>query len=272
MSHDECSLDLNPFGRFCGFLVDRAGAGGVVGPVATRLIWGLVLLIGLLLAGRIARRVVTHAMERSATDVQVRTLVNNVLAATTIAVAVLAALTQAGVPLSALLTFGGVGILAIGLAFQDLLRNVLAGIILLVERPFRLGDLVTIGDLTGRVQTIQLRTTALRLGDGRLAVIPNLSAFNGSVINASAYDVRQFGVSAWVDEDADIGEAMRTARTVLEETPAIEKEPSPKVVPQLDADHHVTLLCQYWLRQESTDPDAVAADVLRRLQAGLRRR
>src|SRR5260221_2766304 len=113
----------------------------------------------------------------------------------TLTVAVLSGLTAGGLSISILLTVAGVGSLAIGLAFQDLLRNVLAGIFLLIERPFRICDLITVGDQTGSVQTIQLRTTALRTPDRKLAILPNLAAFAGTRINATAYDIRQYSVA-----------------------------------------------------------------------------
>jgi small-conductance mechanosensitive channel len=265
----ECMFDNNPLGGLCG-LIDEHTHGAIAGPILGRLLWALVILVVVIVAGRVLRTIGEHGLERGGADAQVRTLVHNVLVASTVVLALLAALTAAGLPLSVLLTFGGLTSLAIGLAFQDLLRNVIAGIFLLVERPFRLGDLITVGELTGTVQTVELRTTALRLGDGRLAVIPNLSAFGGAVINASAYALRQFTVSIRLAADADVEEAMRRARQVLEATPALEKEPPPRVQPDLDLDASVSLHCQYWLKPVDHDPDAVAADLATRLGAALR--
>ena len=201
----ECTFDLNPLGGLCRVL-DEQTHRAILGPLVGRALWGMAIFAIVLVAGRISRGIVHHALDRANTDAQVRTLVNNVMVAATLVLAVLAGITGVGVPLSVLLTFGGLTSLAIGLAFQDVLRNVLAGIFLLIERPFLIGDLVTIGELTGKVQTIELRTTSLRLGDGRLAVIPNLTAFNGNVINASASEVRQFTVAVWVPPERDLGE------------------------------------------------------------------
>jgi small conductance mechanosensitive channel len=269
---DRCSLDNNPLGDLCRFINDHAG-GPVAGPILTRLLWALALLLVIVVSGRIVRGITGHALERSRADAQVRTLVRNVFAAATTVIAILAALTAVGLPISVLLTFGGLGTLAIGFAFQDLLRNVLAGIFLLVERPFVIGDLITVGsppsDLTGNVQTIELRTTSLRLSDGRLAVIPNLNAFSSNVINANAYDLRQYTVSVWLSSDSDVEAAMRTARGILEAQPEVEDEPPPKVVPDLVIDVGVTLKCQYWLRYRDSDPDTVAAALVQRISAEL---
>ena len=263
----ECQFgDNDPLGDLCQ-LIDDHTRNAVLGALVGRALWAVVLLGAIIVAGRILRRVVEHALARRETDVQLVTLIHNVMIVGSIVVAILAALTGAGLSISVALTFGGLTSLAIGLAFQDLLRNVLAGIFLLLERPFRIGDVITVGEQTGKVETIELRTTALRLGDGRLAVLPNLSAFNTTVVNATAYDVRQFTVTLWVPAGADLEAVLRAARAELEATPGAADSPPPRVQPAVEIDGGVTLQCQYWLRYRDTDPDSTAADLVRRLYA-----
>ena len=237
----------------------------MLGAFVGRALWAVILFVGIQVAGRIARRVVDRALAHGDTDVQLRTLIHNVLVVATLFVAVLGGFTGAGLSISVALTFGGLTSLAIGLAFQDLLRNVLAGIFLLIERPFRIGDLITVGELTGKVETIELRTTALRLGDGRLAVLPNLSAFNNTLINATAYDIRQYTVSLWIPAGADLEAALRAARAELDATAGLAATPAPRVQPQVEIEGGVTLDCQYWLEYRDHDPDQIAADLVRRL-------
>ncbi len=169
------------------------------------------------------------------------------------------------------LTFGGLASLAIGLAFQDLLRNVLAGIFLLIERPFRLGDEVSVDDVTGIVQTIELRTTALRLGDGRLAVMPNLTMFSRTVINATALERRQYTVSVWVPEGADLEALIEAARSAVAQVPEVLREPGPAVQPRSESDGRVSLQAHYWLDYRSHDPDAVGLQVFRAVHAAAHR-
>jgi small-conductance mechanosensitive channel len=244
----------------CTSIRDRGFPGAdVLGVAAQGILQGLIIFIVVLAVGRFLRRVTLRAVGRTPADAQIRTLVNNVFTITTITVAILAGLTAGGLPITVLLTFGGLGSLALGLAFQDLLRNVLAGIFLLIERPFRIGDWITVGDQSGSVQTIQLRTTALRTGDGKLAILPNLAAFSGTVVNASAYDVRQFSVAVRLGPGADLEGAMRRVREVVEGTEGVLKEPKPFVQPRLDADGGVTLVARFWVEYRRHDPDALSA-------------
>src|ERR1700680_1237635 len=156
----------------------------LAGPIAERLIGPIVAFFALYMVGRLLRRLIDGALHRTAADRQVQTLVHNVMTAVTYLIAVLSALVIGGVHIAVLLTVAGLGSIAIGLALQDILRNVLAGIWLLLERPFRLGDNVAVLDQAGVVQNITMRTPTLRTADGRLAVLPNLIAFSNPVVNA----------------------------------------------------------------------------------------
>jgi small-conductance mechanosensitive channel len=237
---------------------------GVAGPVTVHAIGAIGSFLLVYIAGRVLRRIAEAALTRAHADVQVRTLLHNVITAATYAAALLTAIVVAGVNVAVLLTAAGVTTVAIGLAFQDILRNILAGMWLLLERPFRLGDNITVQDQSGVVQTITLRTTTLKTGDGRLAVVPNLTAFTNPVVNASTYTLRQFAVNVRLDEKSDLEKVLRAVRTALEKTPNLAGRPAPAVVPQLDGEI-LLVRCSYWIDQTSHNADAVAADVVGRV-------
>ena len=248
--------------------ITRHDPSGIAGPLIERLIGPIVIFALVVAAGRALRRLVDRAVVRTGGDPQVRALVRNVGGAVIYFFAVLGGLVTAGVNAAFLLTFGGLASLAVGLAFQDVLRNILAGIWLLVERPFRIGDLIAIigVDISGVVQTITLRTTALRTGDGRLAVVPNLTVFSGVVVNSNAFGRRRFTISLRIDRDRDLEVAMRAARRALEASGEVAREPAPSVQPQLDTDG-ILLHCHVWLDQRTHDVEAVSADLARSLWA-----
>lgn len=251
----------------CGLIRDHAPDGVDAGPVVSRLIGSLVILAVVFLSGRLVRGVVNGALERASADRQVRNLIHNLLTVATLVLALLGGLSALGLSFSVLVTSFGLTGLAVGLALQDLLRNILAGIFLLIERPFRIGDAITVGDLSGTVETIELRTTGLRTADGRLAVMPNLSAFNGNIINASAYPLRRYSVSVWVPQGDDLEAVLRAVRAQLRQASRIATEPPPRVVPKLEIDGGVTLQVWYWLDYRSNDENSVAADLVQRLYA-----
>lgn len=122
----------------------------------------------------------------------------------------------------------GIGGVAFGFAFRDILQNLLAGILLLVTQPFRLGDQIKAGDFEGTVEDIQIRATTIRTYDNRRAVIPNADLFTGKVLVATAYDRRRLTLRIGIGMSDDIGHAKRvildaTARAegVLPTPPAV---------------------------------------------------
>jgi len=253
----------NWFAFICNSIQTRDHS-GLVGPLIQNVLSAIAIFIVLYLVGRLTRMLVLWAMRRGKADRQVRTLVRNLITVTTYVVAVISALVVYGVNVAVILTAAGVGTVAIGLAFQDLLRNVLAGIWLLLEQPFRLGDTITVMDQTGAVQNITLRTTTLRTGIGELAILPNLTVFTGIVINTTHYDTRRLTVGVRISKDVDLAELMRRARAAVEEQPGIESKPAIVLEPTLDTEVPV-LRCHFWVDQREQDPDAINAAVAERL-------
>jgi small conductance mechanosensitive channel len=236
---------------------------GVAGPILEHLLSLFTVFLLIFVAGRILRRFVEHSRVVGV-DLQVRTLVRNVVNVSTYVFACLGALVAAGVNISVLLTFGGLFSLAIGLAFQDVLRNLLSGMFLLVEKPFRLGDFIRSGDQAGVVENIQLRTTTLRTPEGRLAVLPNLNVFTGTIVNQSSYKTRRFVIDVRVPRQLVGEELLRRTRSVLLATKELARKPAPMVMVKLDAEEPV-LQCRYWLDYKSHDPDAIEAELGARL-------
>lgn len=239
----------------------------LAGPIVERLIGPVLILLAIYFAGRLLRRFIDAAMHRGSADLQVRTLVRNLVTAVTYVIGIMSAIVAAGVDVALLVTVAGLGTVAIGLALQDVLRNILAGIWLLLEHPFRLGDNIEVLDQAGVVQNITLRTTTLRTADGRLAVLPNLTAFSNPLVNSSTYTLRRFTVALREPAGVDIDRAISRAREVLSAVPEVAHRPEPSVSPQVDG-RAVVLHCKYWIDQTAHNPDAVAADVTRRLWAG----
>ncbi len=237
---------------------------GLVGPLVEHLLSAIAIFIVLYLVGRLTRLLVLWAMRRGRADRQVRTLVRNLITVTTYVVALISALVVYGVNVAVILTAAGVGTVAIGLAFQDLLRNVLAGIWLLLEQPFRLGDTITVLDQTGAVQNITLRTTTLRTGIGELAILPNLTVFTGIVINSTHYDTRRLSAGVRIPAETDLADLMRRARAAVMEVPGIEAKPAIVFEPTLDREIPL-LRCHFWVDRREQDPDAMTATVAERL-------
>jgi small-conductance mechanosensitive channel len=254
----------NPLKWVCDEIQARTGSGSVLGLLVQDVLDGILVFLLVLIAGWVLRRVAVSAMERRA-DEQVRTLTRNVMTVLTWVFAVVGGLVAGGFDPVWVFTFGGIFSLAVGLALQDLLRNVLAGILILMEKPFRIGDQVTIADQEGIVETIALRTTQLRTGDGRLAVLPNLTVFQSVILNSTAFDQRRYSLNLKVEPPTEPARLVETARAAVTSIATISKQPAPTVQLQIDAEGRRLVVVSYWLDYRAHDPDAVSADLLTRI-------
>lgn len=141
----------------------------------------------------------------------------------------------------------GVGGVAIGFAFRDILQNLLAGILLLLTRPFRIGDQIVAGDSEGTVEDIQIRATLLRTYDNRQVVIPNADLFTNKVTVNTAYDVRRLQYDVGIGVGDDIETARRLMLEAVRSVDGVRSDPAPDVLVVDLAESSVNLRVRWWI-------------------------
>ena len=164
-------------------------------PLTTLARAAFVMAITWFLASR-ARHWFERATAGTRADANTRLAVGRLLSVVVLVVGAATLLDTFGIPLSAVVTFVGVVGLAISLAMQDILKNFFAGLYLLFERPFRLGDVVSVKEQRGVVETIGIRTTTLRTEDNAYVMIPNAMMFAEIVANRTYVQPKPAGEAA----------------------------------------------------------------------------
>ncbi|WP_375272653.1 mechanosensitive ion channel family protein [Sphingomonas sp.] len=147
----------------------------------------------------------------------------------------------------------GIGSVAIGFAFKDILQNLLAGILLLINRPYRRGDQIVVKDFEGTVEHIQSRATLIKTYDGRRVIIPNSDVYTSPVVVNTAFDTRrdQFDIGIGYGDKPD--RAMRVFAEAIAAVDGVEADPAPEVLPWgLDASS-VTLRARWWSESTRTN-------------------
>jgi small-conductance mechanosensitive channel len=142
----------------------------------------LVFLVFWLVAG-LGRRAIALAAPRVRADTGVVLLLSRVYYYSILIFGIVTALGAAGLNVTALVTGLGLTGFALGFALKDVLSNLLSGIMLLLYRPFNLGDHIRMGEYEGTIETIRMRDTLVRAADGRLIVIPNTKLITEIVVN-----------------------------------------------------------------------------------------
>ena len=147
----------------------------------------------------------------------------------------------------------GIGSVAIGFAFKDILQNLLAGILLLINRPYRRGDQIVVKDFEGTVEHIQSRATLIKTYDGRRVIIPNSDVYTSPVMVNTAFPVRrdQFDIGIGYGDKPD--RAMTVFAEAIANVEGVEADPAPEVLPWgLDASS-VTLRARWWSESKRTN-------------------
>ncbi len=223
----------------------------------------LILLVGIWLAARLAN-FSQRALRRAAVDVTLSGFLRNLIYGVLVAVLIVMALTKAGVPSAPLVAALGAGGLAIGLALQGSLSNLAWGVLLVVFRPFRVGDYVTAGGTEGTVQSINLMHTLLVMPDNREAILPNAKIGSDVIVNFNRRGTRRFELKLGIGHRDDTDQVMGTIMHLFKADDRVLEDPAPGVWIESLAGQKVNLVLRGWTR--STDVWAVQTDLLRAIK------
>lgn len=188
----------------------------------------LVFFIGRWLA-RLVVRGLARLMERSRIDVSLAKFLSDVLYAVLLVAVVTAALDTLGIRTTAVVAVLGAAGLAIGLALQGSLSNFAAGVMLIVLRPYRVGDQVVIGKHVGRVDAIKVFHTFLVCEDNREVIIPNGQIITAPIENMTTRGTRRIDLSVSVASSADVVQVRQLLEAVLLSDPRVLPSPAPAI-------------------------------------------
>ncbi len=198
--------------------------------------WGTKIVLALLvfIIGRWIAKLLTKGLKKIMTkanvDVMLVSFLGNIAYTALLAVVVLAALEQLGVNTTSALAILGAAGLAVGLALKDSLSSFAAGVMLIIFRPFKLGDFVEAGGVAGVVEEIRIFHTVLKTGDNREITMPNAQIYSGTIINFSARDTRRIDLVIGIGYGDDIKKASDLLKQVLEADASVLKDPAPTVM------------------------------------------
>jgi small-conductance mechanosensitive channel len=208
-----------------------------------------IFIIGLVLARMVRQWILRLGVNRRIA-VNLSALLGNLVQILIIGLALVFILPSFGVDWTGILTVVGTVGLGLSLAFQDLLKNIIAGVYLLIERPFQIGDVITVErgtPVTGTVQAIELRVTMLRTADGLQLVVPNGVIFNEVLTNRTAFNLQRDVISVCVTPGdrtlsnltSMIGDALRTV-------PQISVSPAPSTRVENSSPSQLRLHVEFW--------------------------
>ncbi len=211
----------------------------------------LVLALVIFIVGRWVARAVTNAvsrlMKKGGMDESLVNFLGSLIFAALLVVVIIAALDQLGVDTTSVMAIFATAGLAIGLALKDSLGNLAAGVMLVLFKPFKLGDFIEAGGVTGVVESIRIFSTLLKTGDNREITVPNGQIYGGTIVNFSARDTRRIDLIFGIGYDDDIRQAKQLIEKVMAADERILKDPAAVVMVAELADSSVNLAVRPWV-------------------------
>lgn len=199
-------------------------------PWGTKIIFALlVFLIGRLIA-KLLIKGLEKVMVKGKVDQMLVSFLSNIAYTALLVVIVLAALEQLGVNTTSALAILGAAGLAVGLALKDSLASFAAGVMLIVFRPFKLGDFVEAGGVSGVVEEIRIFHTMLKTGDNRQITMPNAQVYGGTITNYSARETRRIDLVIGIGYGDDIKKARDLITQVIEADKTVLTDPAPTIM------------------------------------------
>jgi len=232
--------------------------------------WGIRLGIALaiFIVGRwIARwltNVVRKLMTKSNMDVMLINFLGNLVYTVLILVVVMATLDHLGIKTTSLLAVFGAAGLAIGLALKDSLSNFSSGVMIILFRPFKVGDFIEAGGASGVVEEVRMFATIMRTGDNRQIIVPNGQIYSGTITNYSAKPTRRIDLVFGIGYGDDIAKAKKIIDDIMQQDERILSEPAPGIALGELADSSVNFNVRPWVKNEDYWP--VRADMLEKIK------
>jgi small conductance mechanosensitive channel len=215
--------------------------------------FGIKLVVAILIFyfGRVIARLITRGlrnlMQAQKVDKILETFVCNLAYWTMMIFVIIATISQIGIQTTSLIAIMGAAGLAVGLALQGSLANFAAGVLIVLFRPYRVGDWVEAAGISGSVEQVQILTTMLKTGDNKIIIVPNGQIMSSIITNYSANNTRRVDLTIGVSYDDDLDKVRSTIKSLIDADARIMKEPECLIAVAELADSSVNFTVRPWV-------------------------
>jgi small conductance mechanosensitive channel len=186
-------------------------------------------------------------MQKQDVDKTLETFICNLVSMALLVVVVIAAIGALGVETTSFIAIFGAAGLAVGLALQGSLSNFASGVLIVLFRPYRVGDWVEAAGISGSVEQVQILTTILKTGDNKQIIVPNSQIMDSIITNYSANDTRRIDMVVGVSYSDDLDKVRSTLQDLVAADDRILKEPAVTIAVSELADSSVNFVVRPWV-------------------------
>ncbi len=212
-----------------------------------------IFIVGRIVAG-LLRKVVDRVMKRGGMDDMLRKFVRNIIYAILMTFVIIAAIGALGIQTASLVAVIAAAGLAIGLALQGSLSNFAAGVLIIIFRPYKLGDLVNVAGTEGFVEEVEIFTTVLRTPDKVKIIIPNGQVMSDQIFNYTDVEKRRMDLVIGIGYEDDIDKAREVLLSAVKASDYVLDEPAPGVSVEELGDSSVNLAVRPWVMSATYAP------------------
>ncbi len=228
----------------------------------------LITAIAIFYIGKWIVKILTNltrkAMTRANVEKTLENFLGNMMYYTLMAAVVIATINQLGVQTTSLLAVVGAAGLAVGLALQGSLSNFASGVMIVAFRPYKVGDVIQAGGVTGNVEEVQIFTTIMKTPDNKRIIVPNSQIMAGEITNFSANPTRRVDLVAGCGYDDDLDKVRKVLEEIISADDRILADPAPTIAVSELADSSVNFVVRPWVN--SADYWGVYFDVTEKIK------
>jgi small conductance mechanosensitive channel len=212
----------------------------------------LVIALAIFYFGKLAISMVVRGlrkvMRRQEVDKTLETFVCNLVRTVLLVIVIIAAIGQLGIETTSFIAIFGAAGLAVGLALQGSLSNFAAGVLIVLFRPYRVGDFIEAAGISGVVEQVQILTTVLKTGDNKQIIVPNGQIMDSIITNYSANDTRRVDMVVGVSYDDDLDKVRSTIEELIAAEDRVLDEPACTIAVSALADSSVNFVVRPWVK------------------------
>ncbi len=231
-------------------IFDPEALGALAADYLAKLIVGILVFVAFYVLWHLLALILRRVIKRVDLDETTQIFLLRIIQYGVLTIGVVNALTAMGVDTRSVLASLGIVGVAVGFAARDAFSNLISGLLIFLDRPFVIGDLVEIGGEYGRVTQITLRSTRIVTNTGKMLAVPNADVINKVVASYTNYPHLRLDVPITIGVNEDIQQARRLLLSVVEGDADFLEEPPPEVVISQLNDYNIELVLRVWLDDE----------------------
>lgn len=204
-----------------------------------------IFIVGRMAIGLVVRGI-SKGMDKNGVDKTLTSFVCNLTRTALLIMVVIAAIGQLGIQTTSFIAIFGAAGLAVGLALQGSLSNFASGVLIVLFRPYKVGDFIEAAGVTGAVEQVQILTTILKTGDNKQIIVPNSQIMDSIITNYSANDTRRVDMVIGVSYDDDLDKVRETLEDIIAADARVLQDPAPLIAVSALADSSVNFVVRSW--------------------------